>query len=181
MYPGVSIFLLRLSCFHGVFWRKSVPLRPLPLSYAFPPSRVVRPFAHENTDRFPTIEWTHRPCEKATTTLQGYVAEHPNASLRAFSISRLASACTRCWSFLDRRAFLNGGCEEGGDAQRYKQVGGTLAPVGIYVRSIACLLSFHWMRLTPLAHGLSELCVLRRFVFTHGTWTGVSSPPSVDP
>ncbi|CAM9845843.1 unnamed protein product, partial [Scytosiphon promiscuus] len=58
---------------------------------------------------------------EATTTLQGYVAEHPNAALRAFSISRLTSACTRCWSFLDRRAFLNGGCEEGGDAQRYKQ------------------------------------------------------------
>ena len=54
--------------------------------------------------------------------LQGYVAEHPNAALRAFSISRLASACTRCWSFLDRRAFVNGGFEEGGDAQRYKQV-----------------------------------------------------------
>eukprot|EP00903_Cladosiphon_okamuranus_P018229 g16768.t1 len=58
---------------------------------------------------------------EATMALQGYVAEHPNTALRAFSISRLASACTRCWSFLDRRAFVNGGFEEGGDAQRYKQ------------------------------------------------------------
>ncbi|CAB1120325.1 unnamed protein product [Ectocarpus sp. CCAP 1310/34] len=58
---------------------------------------------------------------EATTTLLGYAAEHPNAALRAFSISRLASVCIRCWSFLDRRAFVNGGFEEGGDAQRYKQ------------------------------------------------------------
>lgn len=60
---------------------------------------------------------------QATSALQGYIDHHPNAALRAFSISRMTSACTRCWSFLDRRPFVNGGFEEGGDAQRYKQVG----------------------------------------------------------
>lgn len=61
---------------------------------------------------------------QATSVLHGYINDHPNAALRAFSISRMASACTRCWSFLDRRPFVNGGFEEGGEAQRYKQVGG---------------------------------------------------------
>lgn len=68
---------------------------------------------------------TKRP--QAASALQGYVTEHPKASLRAFSVSRIASACTRCWAFLDRRAFVNGGFEEGGDAQRFRQVRRNLA------------------------------------------------------
>ena len=59
---------------------------------------------------------------QTTLVLQGFVAEHSVASLRAFSISRLAAACTKCWSFLDRHPFVNGAFEQGSDAQRFKQV-----------------------------------------------------------
>lgn len=59
---------------------------------------------------------------QATRALQGVVFDHSVASLRAFSITRLTAACTRCWSYLDRRAFVNGAFDQGADAQRFKQV-----------------------------------------------------------
>lgn len=59
---------------------------------------------------------------QATSCLHSHATDHPNAPLRAFAISRLAAACTRCWVFLDRRSFVNGGFEEGADAQRFRQV-----------------------------------------------------------
>ncbi|CAM9266992.1 unnamed protein product, partial [Choristocarpus tenellus] len=58
---------------------------------------------------------------EASVALQDCVSSQPDTSLRSFAIVSMGEAGERCWSFLDRRPFLNGGFESGVDAQRFTQ------------------------------------------------------------